>query len=99
MLVLTLVTLIANALAFQTLVPQYVNMPPIAPMDPLNEMTTETFRIGPFGPIAPHGAFEGSNVIIQRPGLYIFMLRSYSFCFCFLFDEFFHKLVSLSNTT
>jgi len=51
-----------------TLVPQYVKMPRVAPVDPLHELTIENFKIGPY-PLTPGGSFEGVNVVLPRPAV------------------------------
>jgi len=51
-----------------TLVPAYVNKPRTAPVDPMHEMTVETFRVGPFQ-LTPGGSFEGVNVVLPRPAV------------------------------
>jgi len=49
-----------------TLVPQYVKMPRVAPVDPRNELRIENFKIGPWQ-LTPGGSFEGVNVVLPRP--------------------------------
>ena len=42
-------------------------MPRKGIVDPANELTIKTMRIGPWN-LTPKGSFEGSGVVIPRPG-------------------------------